>query len=57
MARRSTPSRRPSSFTSGDDLMKGYEVGKVFEVSDFSFGVEQVLNIGSTTGGAGAGQA
>jgi len=44
------------SFTSGDDLMKGYEVGKVFEVTDFSFGVEQVLNIGSTTGGAGAGK-
>ena len=39
-----------------DDLMKGFANGKVFEVSDFSFDVEQVLNIGSATQGAGAGK-
>lgn len=30
--------------------------GKVFEVTDFSFGIEQVLNIGSQSTGAGAGK-
>jgi type VI secretion system secreted protein Hcp len=41
---------------SGDNLMKGFNVGSVFEVTDFNFDVEQVLNIGSGTGGAGAGK-
>ena len=30
--------------------------GNVFEVDDFSFDIEQVLNIGSQSSGAGAGR-
>jgi type VI secretion system secreted protein Hcp len=41
---------------SGDSMMAGFKPGYVFEVTDFNFDVEQVLNIGSTTGGAGAGK-
>ena len=32
------------------------EQGKVFEIDDFSFDIEQVLNIGSQSSGAGAGK-
>jgi type VI secretion system secreted protein Hcp len=37
-------------------LRGGFVAGKVFEVDNFSFGIEQVLNIGSQSRGAGAGK-
>ena len=36
----------------GTDL----KTGQIFEITDFSFDIEQVLNIGSSTSGAGAGK-
>ena len=44
------------SVASNDELMKGFETDKVFEVDDFSFDIEQVLNIGSQSSGVGAGK-
>jgi type VI secretion system secreted protein Hcp len=44
------------SKNSGEELAKDLVVGKVFEVESYSFGVEQVLNIGSQSSGAGAGK-
>jgi type VI secretion system Hcp family effector len=35
----------------------GPNTGGVFEIDDFSFGIEQTLNIGSQSGGSGAGKA
>jgi type VI secretion system secreted protein Hcp len=35
---------------------KDIQQGKVFEIDDFSFDIEQVLNIGSQSSGAGAGK-
>ena len=34
----------------------GFQGAGLFEVSDYSFDIEQVLNIGSATSGAGAGK-
>lgn len=42
-----------------DDLAKqapAVQAGNVFEIDDFSFDIEQVLNIGSQSSGAGAGK-
>ncbi len=36
--------------------VRGGGKGKLFEVEDYSFDVEQVLNIGSASSGAGAGK-
>lgn len=44
---------------SKDDLAKiapAVQAGNVFEIDDFSFDIEQVLNIGSQSSGAGAGK-
>jgi type VI secretion system secreted protein Hcp len=41
---------------SGDTLLEGFEGGKVFEIDDFSFDIEQTLNIGSQSSGVGAGK-
>jgi type VI secretion system Hcp family effector len=44
---------------SKDELAKvkpAVQNGKVFEIDDFSFDIEQVLNIGSQSSGAGAGK-
>jgi type VI secretion system secreted protein Hcp len=54
--KKAIPAESQTQNFSTDKLMAGFSVGNVFEVSDFSFDVEQVLNIGSTTGGAGAGK-
>jgi type VI secretion system secreted protein Hcp len=47
-----TTDPHPSNNKLGSDFVKG----KVFEVDNFSFGIEQVLNIGSQSKGAGAGK-
>ena len=39
-----------------EELAKDFAAGKVFEVEDFSFDVEQQLNIGSQSSGTGAGK-
>jgi type VI secretion system secreted protein Hcp len=38
------------------NIGKDIQQGKVFEIDDFSFDIEQVLNIGSQSSGAGAGK-
>jgi len=43
--------------TSGEsNLGKDITQGKIFEISDFNFDIEQALNIGSQSSGAGAGK-
>jgi type VI secretion system Hcp family effector len=37
-------------------LDDGLTAGQIFEISDFSFDIEQILNIGSASSGAGAGK-
>jgi type VI secretion system secreted protein Hcp len=45
------------SSISNDNLGKGvFTAGKIFEVSDYSFEIEQTLSIGSHSTGAGAGK-
>ncbi len=44
------------SHNSSEELAKDLVAGKVFEVDDYSFDLEQVLNIGSQATGAGAGK-
>ncbi len=49
----------PASVRAGDEAeVAGYTApgGSLFEVEDYSFDVEQVLNIGSQSSGAGAGK-
>lgn len=41
---------------SASGLDAGLVQGQIFEISDFSFDIEQILNIGSATSGAGAGK-
>ena len=45
-----------SNAASGDTLGSVFTAGKVFEVSEYEFDIEQTLNIGSQSGGAGAGK-
>src|SRR5579863_4851988 len=47
-----------SQVTVTSDLPLGTDIaqGSVFEIDDFSFDIEQVLNIGSQSSGAGAGK-
>ena len=42
----------------GSDMPLGNDIkaGNIFEIDDFSFDIEQVLNIGSQSSGAGAGK-
>lgn len=42
--------------TKNDTLGSDMVSGKIFEIDDFSFDIEQVLNIGSQSSGAGAGK-
>jgi type VI secretion system secreted protein Hcp len=57
--------RPDSSYLGGESQMQlgtdsplgtDIQVGKIFEIDDFSFDIEQVLNIGSQSSGAGAGK-
>lgn len=41
----------------GETMDKGFSTKKAMEISEFSFGIENTLSIGSATGGAGAGKA
>jgi type VI secretion system secreted protein Hcp len=43
--------------TFGETLDTMFKAAKAFEISEFSFGAENTLSIGSATGGAGAGKA
>jgi type VI secretion system secreted protein Hcp len=53
-----TPGESQMQFDSSleSPLGKDLQQGKVFEIDDFSFDIEQVLNIGSQSSGAGAGK-
>jgi type VI secretion system secreted protein Hcp len=53
-----TPGESQMQFDSNAEspLGKDLQPGKVFEIDDFSFDIEQVLNIGSQSSGAGAGK-
>jgi len=53
-----TPGESQMQFDSNleSPLGKDLQQGKVFEIDDFSFDIEQVLNIGSQSSGAGAGK-
>jgi len=44
------------SKNSGEQMAKDLTAGCVFEVDSYSFGIEQTLNIGSQSSGAGAGK-
>ncbi len=44
------------SDNTSEPLAKGLTAGNVFEVDDYSFDIEQQLNIGSQSSGAGAGK-
>jgi type VI secretion system Hcp family effector len=44
------------SRTSASSSVPGHSPQEIFEIDDFSFDIEQVLNIGSQSSGAGAGK-
>lgn len=44
------------SKSSSDPLLKDFKSGALFEIEDYSFDIEQTLNIGSQSTGAGAGK-
>ena len=47
---------KSDTLAQGKDPLQTLTAGSVFEIDDFSFDIEQILNIGSQSSGAGAGK-